>query len=205
MKRYSALAPVLILILGCHSLNPPSENRSSYGVDIRQPTSKEEVVIFDKAVSKLPPEVVRAVKSFTVRSYKEDDHFDVSSVGHCSWDRHVCILSHFYQEGNIWHEIGHAYHFYLNFQGSDFIDRWRKVAGNPIKGAVSSYGATNYKEDIAEWYEHVQRFLNWQYSVFFQSEYRQLLKSDAIYRQKLELLWIYGFITEEQYHRILTF
>ena len=198
--------PILVLILsGCHSLNPASPNRSLHGVDIRQPTTQEQVEIFDKAISQLPPAVIKSIKSFTARGDDEADHFDGSSIGHCSWDRHICLLNKYYSESSIWHEASHAYHFYLNKIGSDFIDCWKMAAGSPIKGAVSHYGTTNYREDIAEWYEEVQRFLQGQHSIFAHFAYRDLLKTNPIYRRKFELLKVYGFITAEQHDRILTF
>lgn len=127
------------------------------------------------------------------------------------------------------HECAHILTFSLESGGSandtSFESRWRTVAGEvygryvvpdteysinpgwsdngvdngPRHGCVRPYGAKNFYEDVATFVEKV-----WGNPDFFSSLIDpKSSQYEPRYKQKLNLLLEYGFITQEQYDRIV--
>lgn len=194
------------------SLLPVSPHKSEFDVEIRGPVTAEDIKKVDQALSVLPKPVVSSVASLTSRTdYK---HFDSDIIGHCFWDRRICIIQSLFTDCRVlWHEIGHAYHFYLNQKGFKFHDEWEKIAGKdyadlkrnskfPQRGILTAYGATNCYEDVAEWVEDAYAYLTGGYSVILIIKQSGELYKDP-YLKKLKLLRDYGFISPGNFERIL--
>ncbi len=199
MKRILAATLLFCFIFaGCTSYPPISLHKSEHGVEIRGSVTAEQAKELDLILSVLPRSVIRSVASLSSR--EDSSHFSNVEIGHCHWNRHICIVNWLFTNAStIWHEIGHAYTFYLNYKGPRFRDRWQEIPG----GVITAYGATNYLEDVAEWVSEIYCLLTGRFSAV------TLLKSSGeffkdSYLKKLELLRDYGFISSENYEKILS-
>ena len=119
-----------------------------------------------------------------------------------------------------YHEAAHLLTFKLETEGASFNKEWKKIAGydeiiaymvkegewawrngqtgGPRYGYIRPYGVKNYLEDIATFVEAV---------ISSPDVFKCLTDStcspyDPRYKQKLDLLLEYGFITQEQYTRV---
>jgi hypothetical protein len=164
---------------------------------MRGPVTKEQVKEIDEFLSVLPPEVIRSVKSISLR--KDYSHFSGTEIAHCKWNCHICISDGFFTSAyTVWHEVGHAYNFYLNYKSPKFRDKWKEIDG----GILTSYGRTNYKEDVAEWVMEVYAFITGRIStITYMKSTGEFFKEP--YLKKLKLLQKFGFISKENYFKIL--
>lgn len=128
-------------------------------------------------------------------------HEDPLSNKICFLPEGICLCS-------IAHEIAHAYHYFLDSTGELFTQEWRAIAGDVYnkdpktpdgQGVVRSYCRLNHKEDIAEWFAYCQIYLYEADNRFSEiSDHR----ADIRYRQKLDLLHEYKFLSDEQYAKL---
>ncbi|MCX5751785.1 MAG: hypothetical protein NT099_09025 [Candidatus Saganbacteria bacterium] len=107
------------------------------------------------------------------------------------------------------HEGAHILTFALEDEKSDFVDRWKAIAGEvygqvintadgPKNGCVRPYGETNYYEDIATFVEKI-----WEDPKFFNPLIDPSSpKYDERYVAKIDLLYEYGFISREKYNAV---
>lgn len=180
---------------GCCSVLPESPHKSVYGIPMRGPVTEEDVKSIDKILSVLPAEMIHSVRSFSLRDFQ---HFD-DEIAHCMWNCHICVNGFSFSSAyTVWHEVGHAYTFYLNYKTPKFRDKWKEIGG----GILTSYGKTNYKEDVAEWVMEVYAFLTGRFSVITSLKLAGEFFKEP-YLQKLRLLKKFGFITKENYLKIL--
>lgn len=125
-------------------------------------------------------------------------------AAHCHSSGVICIKSKTLnsQPFSLWHEAAHAYTFHLRRQGSDFLYRWIEIGEG---SELDSYGQTDSWEDVAVWVEHVYLEANGYFSYFDNLGWESSLFGRDLdaYRQKLQLLRIYGFITEEDYRNFI--
>ncbi|GEM_PF-5424766 len=76
---------------------------------------------------------------------------------------------------------------------------WKDLSAGPRHGCIRAYGCNDYEEDIATFVEQISND---------HSLYKPLIMPDSPvydprYRQKLDLLYKHGFITEEDYKAIV--
>lgn len=177
----------------------------------------DQKVILD-AFSLLPKAMVDSLDEVKVRS--DVDHFisgqSFIPIGHrCVADllNRICLRKHWVKQELVWHETAHAYHHKLDKYYPrgwyEFHFGWIKIAGKVYEekygiaeseGVLTSYGRTNLNEDIAEWVEKCYEYLylNADNPVF---KY-PWLKTDPRYRQKLELLYRFGFFNSSDYQKL---
>lgn len=213
--------PVLLFLVlavsGCTSLPPVSPHQSTYGVEIRGEVAPEQVKEVDSFLAKLNLRVLQSINSLCYYSSFDSFYKDHSfgAIGYCHWNRHICIVGQFFTDpATLWHEIGHAYAFYWEWS---FVAplrlKWERAAGNvygedrykyhyPGRGVLTLYGTTNYKEDIAEWFSEVMLYLSGMPSAIATVKVNGDLYKDP-YLGKLKIFKEYGFITKEEYNRIL--
>ena len=132
---WTALTLVVLLILlvtltACVFVNnpwlpPESDLRSRHGVILRGPFSKTDVVILDDLLSVFPPNVIKSIRSISI--VDREDHFDNGTVAFCHHTRDICLRPGCVTT-IIWHEVGHAYHFYLRSIGSQFNVEWEALS-----------------------------------------------------------------------------
>lgn len=210
--RLLFLALVIVIVsisTGCLSLPPISPYQSKYGVQIRGSVTEEQVQKVDEVLAGLNEKMIQSIASLSCRP----DDYSPGTLGKCHWTRDVWIVESFFTDPAVlWHEIAHTYSMYL---GADFLEKWKKVAGNvyssdrtkynyPARGVLTSYGSTNYWEDIAEWFEGVKIYLvlNCQYYAIVSLKQKEEIFQEP-YISKIKLLHDYEFITDQEYEKIL--
>ncbi len=198
MRKLSAVLVALVCsnAVGCCSVLPESKYKSKYGIPMRGSVTEEQVKKIDELLSVFPAEVIQSVRSFSLR---DRVHFPNHEIGHYMWNCRICIAEAFFVSPyTVWHEVGHAYAFYLDFKSPKFRDKWKEIKG----GVLTLYGATNYKEDIAEWVMEVYAFATGRISIItYMKTSGEFFKEP--YLRKLRLLYKFGFITKENYYKVL--
>ena len=80
----------------------------------------------------------------------------------------------------------------------EIINLYNSWPNKPAHGFIREYGTTNMREDIATYHEHIRNP-----EFFSQLINPESPQYDARYKEKLDLLFEYKFITEEEYKTIL--
>lgn len=226
MKIAKALfALSVISFAGCAwppVLLPESKEISRHGIELHGEFTESRRERLDKILDALPKNMIKAVNSISIND--DSSHYDnydspcSSIAGHCHHSRDICIKSIFINTDLVvWHEVGHAYSFKLYYSGSDFETQWEHIAGDvytgkdgrgryPRDGVLSAYGARNIDEDIAVWTEFIYtEVADGGFKFWHRVKWNQARGvPDRRYRLKLDLLYQYGFITEENYYKFLS-
>lgn len=148
----------------------------------------------------LAPSVKGSITKIIIRQdYK---HFD-DEAGHCHKEsRKICMREDEFEKFPwlLWHESGHAYHALLDKSGSDFTAKWRSIQG----GILTEYGGTHYREDVAEYLEHVLLGIYTPFSAFRELDMLGFSWEEILpFFKKVELLFDYGFLTWDQYEQFM--
>ncbi|TSC89825.1 MAG: hypothetical protein G01um10143_315 [Parcubacteria group bacterium Gr01-1014_3] len=202
---------LLALIGGCVAtqpkLQPISDLKSAHGVVLRGPFNHQDVFELDRNLMAFPPSVIKSISSVSLVYY---DYLGPNEAGHCHHTRDICILSgHLIA---IWHEAGHAYHFYLRMIKSPFDREWNELSkglydpnrysGDPTypkDGILSGYGSRTQMEDVAVYVEMIYHRLRMPATDDMPLFSRPEFKKDFRFRAKVNLLRKYGFIGEGDY------
>lgn len=124
----------------------------------------------------------------------------------------ICLKSEAAVSIVFWHEIAHAWHFRLKTR-HEFEDEWRQVAGDvygrdnnppgtiyPTRGLLRRYSGQQLREDVADTFMFVISEIHGG-----DAPYERLLAGadwqDFRYREKVRLLWRYGFLSDEDYRK----
>jgi len=161
-------------------------------------SSKPEVA---EKLNFLAPSVRGSISKIVIRN--DYQHFNDEEAGHChSAVRRICLRCDEFKKFPwiLWHEAGHAYHTLLDKSGSDFSAKWRSING----GILTDYGGTNYREDIAEYFEHVLLGIYASFSAFRELGMLGFSEEELNpFFQKVVLLFEYGFLTWDQYEQFM--
>ncbi len=208
-----AVLILLALISGCIAtqpkLQPISDLKSIHGVVLRGPFNHQDVFELDRNLMALPPSVIKSISSISlVNRY---DYLGKNEAGHCHHTRDICISSGYLIA--IWHEAGHAYHFYLKMIKSPFDREWLALSKDayvdpdrystdpayPKDGILSGYASRSQMEDVAVYVEMIYRRLKMPATDEMPLFSRPEFKEDFRFRAKVNLLRKYGFIGEGDY------
>lgn len=214
-------ASLTVVLAGCVCVPPISEQKSRHGITFRGPITQEQAELIDKALDVFPPHVLKAIECIAIN----DDQFHfledqkTPELNNQAAHYHpsvscICIRSNKIYAPNIWHEVGHAYHYYLN-SSTFFRGEWKKIAGDiypvygidnnfPKNGVLTKYGGTNYDEDISEYVENFYITLQCPTVISQFKKFTQKERQDHRYKAKLELLHKYGFFKEEDYQLFMS-
>jgi hypothetical protein len=88
----------------------------------------------------------------------------------------------------------------VNLEGGGLPVEWADGTYGPKNGCTRAYGCNNYHEDVATFVEHVAEGDHNFYKPLITPGNEQY---DPRYRKKLDLLYKSGFITTEDYHKII--
>lgn len=152
----------------------------------------------DNYLDRMTPEVQNSIASITVVDKIEVEESERFIAGLCDSEGNLYFsaLPLIFQPSTIWHESAHAYHFQLDRERSDFSYRWTNIKG----GVLTAYGQTGFREDVADWVREIYKDLDGDSTVLD----RYWTQHNAVpYRQKLQLLREYKFISEEDCQKII--
>ena len=206
-------------------LTPTSEyifERGQYKIDIRGNPNQIQIDEISKAFSNMNGGIANTIQEIALREY---EHFSGSwEIAHVSCGKGViCIRNtEFLSHSTVEHEAAHLYTW---IAGIKFVKEWKAAAdqniyGFAIKnttfgpvwkdgshsimkyGLIEPYGAKNVYEDIATFYVYVCDLLVSKNEQDFLA-LKSACAKDKRYELKISLLYKNGFITKEQYQKIL--
>jgi len=185
--------------------------------------SEQQIVAIQSSFTFLQQPVKESVTAIYVLDTSESyRHFgDSGFVGDCHSSGEICIVSHYFDYRIIWHEASHAYTYTLSYA---FKKEWLEAAGRihygayavdagfPRDGILTSYGSTDWREDVAEWVAEIYSFISHLEYYISHLEHGSFCRgavfnmivdmSDPRYHQKLKFLLKWEFISEENYNHI---
>lgn len=219
MKRWVLLWLTTIAV-GCHGLPYSKLDVVESSIKLEGLYNAQEIMIVDKALRCLTPEIRRSISYIIFRS--DQEHFEYY---YCDQKRYAAAHAH---DGTIcfnrrygipmdvvWHESQHIYTFFL---GTEFIKEWLEAAGKVYtdqyenyfwqyyffgqNGVLRYYGLKNVYEDVAVWGEEIY---NYCYGFTADSIFAKpqcIDHKDPRFLKKLNLLLKWKFITQEIYEKI---
>lgn len=222
MKRqYLIFIPALIVCVfqSCAISRPADVEIKSAS---KEKVVKEIIVVVESKRSDVEDSIKRAVSYFPIPvclalsqgiyvrqdydhfAYIDEDGVKRYASGHCHSSGKICLRDDAFRPSLVWHEVAHAYaaaHPSLYKHWKELADfKYGKKTHHdfieyfPAKGVMTSYGATNYKEDLAEFVEELLKHITTGYSAF-----SRIKDKDDRYLKKLQLLFEYGMIDYWQY------
>ena len=224
MKYFCAL--VVLAIVGCVPSMleygrklppaPPVYNEPKLG---GAGLDERDTSVIRDALVVLPKLMVDSVDLINVSLDKEHFRSDPKkepAAGHrCkNSENTICLSKYWVTSRLVWHETAHVYErrlsdYYLPDGAYYFKRDWKNVAGNVYgdsylngesEGVLTTYGRKSYREDVADWVEECYRYI---YEDTDSGVWKNKhLKKDERYRQKLALLFKYGFFNEADYKKL---
>ncbi len=199
-----------IVVSGCSSfiktptphieIVTPEAHFMTYGIR----NGLEYETVYD-AVVKMSPAMQRAIRFISIYA-DNDPHIEKDAAAHCHNGRTICTRREDVGGWMVYHETAHARANQIPYSATHaWAKRSASIYGRkdlprifPWRGIVTEYGATNYKEDIAEWVRYVILIAEDGYVNLF----KEIDKTDPVWMWKLNFLLEWEFITQKQHNKV---